>query len=186
MESDLLLENIIEQIKEAQLKLGYAKEVIRLYYPVSSLCSLLKIKTVNGNELIGLLEQEKIFDDTKLGKLDFSLCAPERVEVQISEKGAAYVHEHVPDSPFLVSMIELFHHNHEEDEKPITIDAICACFKQFNENYICEKQKPGADFDYVLYFPDQKPDAWYYCVKFEMNHAIYHRFTKEDYLELIK
>ena len=26
------IENIVEQIKEAQLKLGYVKEVIRLYY----------------------------------------------------------------------------------------------------------------------------------------------------------
>ena len=35
-----LLENLIEQIKEAQLKLGYARETIRLYFPVSSLCAL--------------------------------------------------------------------------------------------------------------------------------------------------
>lgn len=33
MNKDRLIENLIEQIKEAQLKLGYAKETIRLYFP---------------------------------------------------------------------------------------------------------------------------------------------------------
>lgn len=31
MNKDRLIENLTEQIKEAQLKLGYAKETIRLY-----------------------------------------------------------------------------------------------------------------------------------------------------------
>ena len=36
-------------------------------------------------------------------------------------------------------------------------------------------------FDYVLYFKDKTVDAYYYCIKEEMGHTIYHRFTKEDY-----
>ena len=43
MKIDRLIENIIEQIKEAQIKLGYVKEVIRLYFPAASLSLLLQI-----------------------------------------------------------------------------------------------------------------------------------------------
>ena len=43
-----------------------------------------------------------------------------------------------------------------------------------------EKKPEGSDFDEVLYFKDASVDAYYYCVKEEMGHTIYHRFTKED------
>ena len=57
-------------------------------------------------------------------------------------------------------------------------------FAKFSENYVCEKMEPGTEFDYVLYFADGKPDPWYYCVKIEMGHTIYHRFTEADYRSL--
>ncbi len=40
---------------------------------------------------------------------------------------------------------------------------------------------PLTDFDYVLYYCNREIDEYYYCVKMEMGHTIYHRFTKEDY-----
>ena len=36
-----------------------------------------------------------------------------------------------------------------------------------------------------LYFPDKKPDEWYYCIRMEMGHTIYHRFIEEDYRQLL-
>lgn len=176
MDRNRFMENIIEQIKEAQLKLGYAKEVIRLYFPVASLSSLLQVECRDGEELLAALKEENGFADTVLGKITFSLCKDDRMEVCVSPEGAAYVHESVPNPPFLTSIIELFQKNHN-----LTIEEISTCFAQFNDNYVCEKMAPGTDFDYVLYFPDHKPDAWYYCVKTEMGHTIYHRFTEEDY-----
>lgn len=175
------MENIIEQIKEAQLKLGFVKEVIRLYFPVSSLENLLQVHYGSGVELLAFLEKEKKFTDTVLGEIKFSLCKDDRIEVCISPEGAAYVHEQIADPVFLKHIIRLFQENHH-----LTVEEICACFAQFNEHYVCEKMKPEADFDYVLYFPDQKPDAWYYCVKMEIGHTIYHRFTREDYYALIQ
>lgn len=180
MNIDRLMENIIEQIKEAQLKLGYAKEIIRLYFPAASLCRLLQVEGKNGEELLIMLEKENGFTDTVLGKITFSLCKDDRIEVCIPSKGATYVHESVPNPSFLASIIELFQKNHN-----LSIKEINACFAQFNANYVCEKMAPGTDFDYVLYFQDHKPDAWYYCVKAEMGHMIYHRFTREDYIALI-
>lgn len=181
MKIDRFMENIIDQIKEAQLKLGYAKEVIRLYFPVASLGKLLQMECRSGEKLLTMLEKENGFTDTVLGKITFSLCKDERIAVCIPAQGATYVHESVPNPPFLASIIELFQKKHN-----LTIEEISACFAQFNDNYGCEKMAPGTDFDYVLYFPDHKPDAWYYCVKTEMGHTIYHRFTEEDYQILMQ
>lgn len=185
METINLLDNIIDQIKEAQLKLGYVKEVIRLYYPVSSLCRLLKMEYCNGETLLERLESRMEFRNSILGNISFFLCDADRIEIRIPAAGASYVHEHIPDPPFLVSIIELFGHKHDFSEQEITMKDICTCFERFNDNYVCEKMGAETDFDYVLYFLDQNPDAWYYCIKYEMNHVIYHRFTKEDYYALV-
>lgn len=179
MNIDNFMENIIEQIKEAQLKLGFVKEVIRLYFPVQSLCQLLQVECESGEELLTFLENEDRFMNTVLGKIKFSLCKDNRIEVCVSSEGAVYVHEQIEDPAFLKHIIALFQENHH-----LTIEEIATCFAKFNENYVCEQMKPGTDFDYVLYFPDQKPDAWYYCIRMEMGHTIYHRFTKDDYEQL--
>ncbi|MGN0350172.1 MAG: DUF3877 family protein [Roseburia sp.] len=181
MEKDRLIENLIEQIKEAQLKLGYVKETIRLYFPVQSMCGLLQTELRSGKELVALLKEEKGFEDTVLGKIHFTLCRDERIEVCVPVVGADYVYERVPNPPFLESIIELFKNNHY-----LTIEKICECFAKFNNCYICEKMKRGTDFDYVLYFPDHNPDSWYYCIKMEMEHTIYHRFTETDYRLIVE
>ena len=93
---------------------------------------------------------------------------------------AEYVAGEIPDPPFLKAIVELFAHYHS-----LTIEEICACFAQFDKAYHCEKMTPGTDFDYAVYFDDAEYDAYYYCVKMEMGHTIYHRFTKEDYQMLI-
>ncbi|MGN0435439.1 MAG: DUF3877 family protein [Wujia sp.] len=181
MDKDKLIENLTEQIKEIQLKLGYAEETIRLYFPIQSMCNILQTVLLSGKELLALLKEEKKFEDTVLGKLNFSLCRDNRIEVCIPASGAAYVHEQVTDPPFLKSIIELFQKNHR-----LTIDEICDCFAKFNKSFKCKKMKPEKDFDYVIYFPDHNPDSWYYCIKIEMGHTIYHRFTEADYCLLIE
>lgn len=178
MKTERFIQNIIEQIKEAQLKLGYVKESIRLYFPYPSLQNLLQEQSANAKELLTRIEQEKKFSNTVLGELRFSL-KKDRFEVWISPEGAEYVHTVVADPPFLVSMIHLFQENHS-----LSLEKICECFAKFSKDYICKKMEPGMDFDYVLYFKNQKPDAWYYCIRMEMGHTIYHRFTKEDYQAL--
>lgn len=177
MEINGLIENITEQIKEAQLKLGFAHEQIRLYYPPEELCSLLQLPYDSGEEVLrAALKEETALTGTSLGQIRFFRCRDGRIEVRIPAAGAAYVHEHVPDPPFLVSIIELFREKHD-----LTIEEICDCFARFSDCYVCEKMEPGAEFDYTLYFPEGEPDPWYYCVKMEMGHTIYHRFRKEDY-----
>jgi hypothetical protein len=195
MNVDRLIENIIDQIKEAQLKLGYAKEIIRLYFPVTSLMRLLEIdegecaqmskasKVVREDDycwLIDELSSDTRLCDGVLGHLEFSI-SDKRVEIMVPWEGVTYVHQHVPEPEFLKKIIELFSQNHH-----LKIEEICSCFQATGKQYVCKEMEPGTDFDYVLYFPDKVPDAWYYCVKMEMGHTIYHRFSEGDYLELIK
>lgn len=175
MNIDKLTENIVGQIKEAQLKLGFARESIRLYYPVESLCRLLQVKCRSDRETLEMLEKEAQLAHTELGRLRFSVCKG-RAEVCVSQEGVDYVHEQIPDPPFLKGLIQLFRDSHE-----LSIDDIRRYFAGFSDHYICERMKPDEDFDYVLYFPDQEPDAWYYCIRVEMGHTIYHRFSADDY-----
>lgn len=173
MNVEKLTENIIDQIKEAQIKLGYAKETVRLYYPAKSFGALLGVAEINVEEL------NAAFSDTALGRLQFTEHKG-RIEVKIPPKGAEYVHREVPAPEFLAELIGFFSgHPH------CSLEEIRGIFAKFSEDYVCEEMPEGADFDYVLYFPNGSVDSYYYCVKEEMGHTIYHRFTKEDYQALV-
>lgn len=175
MNIEKLTENIVDQIKEAQIKLGYAKETVWLYYPAESLCALMGIEPMDTEHLLDYLKREKALSDTALGELRFT-AHKGRIEVKIPPEGAEYVHREVPDPEFLTELIGFFSgHPH------CSLADIQKIFARFSADYVCEKMPEGTDFDYVLYFPDGGVDAYYYCVKEEMGHTIYHRFTKEDY-----
>lgn len=180
MNADKLIENMRDQIKEAQIKLGYVKETVNLYYPVSSLNALTGLHEKSAEELAGILESEPAFSKTLLGSLKFSVHKG-RIEVRIPPEGSEYVRYKVESPAFLTDMIKLFSEHHS-----CKLPDICAVFARYSSDYVCEKMPDGMDFDYVLYFRDTRIDAYYYCVKEEMGHTIYHRFTKEDYQELLK
>ena len=162
MNEQKLIQNVIEQIKEAQLKLGAEKEVIRLYFPMASMNAILGTNYTDEQEMLAALRTNIVFDTTVLGRLKFFIHEG-RFEVRVPAEGAEYVAGEIPDPPFLKAIVELFAHYHS-----LTIEEICACFAQF-----------------AVYFDDAEYDAYYYCVKMEMGHTIYHRFTKEDYQMLI-
>lgn len=178
MNTDRLLANMIDQIKEVQLKLGYEEETVRLYYPLSSLNGLLGTEVTSEEEMLGILQQS-YGEAGALGKLSFALHKG-RVEVSIPPEGVEYVHVHVKEPSFLAAVIELFSAHHH-----CGMEEIRGLFERFSPDHVCEKlprkiaERMG--FDYVFYFLDPSVDAYYYCVKEEMGHTIYHRFTESDY-----
>jgi len=103
-----------------------------------------------------------------------------RIEVNVPPEGAEYVNRAVKTNPFLADMIALFGNNHA-----CSLEQIRSVFEQYSTEYVCQKMPESADFDYVLYFEDPQIDAYYYCVKKEMEHTIYHRFTQKDYEALL-
>lgn len=169
----MLIQNIIDQIKEVQMKLGFAKETMRLYYPVETVCRLLGMECQDPKILMDRLET---LNDEKspMGILGFKLHKG-RIEVRVTEEGVVYVHEHFPEPEFLKRIITLFsenHHCHMADVRNL--------FDAFGEAYHEEKMPENSDFDAVFYFLDPQVDGYYYCIKEEMGHTIYHRFTKYD------
>lgn len=180
MRSERLLKNIIDQIKELQIKLGYAQEVVRLYYPVSSLNLLLDVQAETAEEMKEMLQACEAFKASPLGKLTFSTHEG-RIEAGVPAEGVKYVHDRVETPAFLTELIGFFQGHHSGG-----IQEVQDIFRKFSENYVCEKMPEGMDFDYVLYFPEGTVDEYYYCVKEEMGHMIYHRFMKEDYRLLLE
>lgn len=176
MNTEKFLKNITDQVKELQIKLGYAREVVRLYYPAASLNVLLGLEGRTAGELAALMNREPSLTEGRLGRLEFSVHK-ERVEVHVPPEGVQYVHDCVETPSFLKDMIEFFQNHHHG-----TLEEICGIFASYSENYHCDRMPEGADFDYVIYFEDSSIDEYYYCIKEEMDHTIYHRFTKEDYL----
>lgn len=71
MNEQKLIQNVIEQIKEAQLKLGAEKEVIRLYFPMASMNAILGTNYTDEQEMLAALRTNTVFDTTVLGRLKF-------------------------------------------------------------------------------------------------------------------
>ena len=164
MNCDRLYKNIVDQVKEVQQKLGYVKETVRLYYQLSTINALLDMDCSDIKELEHKINLEGIEITIGEGRLLVSV-SPDLCEKIHQEK----------DNSFLHDIIELFRNKYN-----CTIEEICQVFAKYSEDYVCEKIDNG-EFDYAVHFVDSSIDEYYYCIKFEGHHSIYHRFMKEDY-----
>ena len=156
-----LEKNIIEVIQEEQIKLGYRSELIRLYYPITSLNRFFHTDAAEKEMSELLAEFSKKTVQTLGG-------------VEISNKGVDYVHEHTNGSEFISSFIETI------GKHGCTIDELLQQFHRYSDHVHVERTTHG-EFDYLVYFEDGVPDDYRYCITDEGCHLIYHRFTPEDY-----
>lgn len=169
-----LEENIIDMIAEQQAKLGYLKEPVRLYYPLSSLQHLTGIPGDAENmerELQGLAEEVK---DT-LGEVQLSRSVKEKDRFCLfcPEQASEYVHEHKEKNLFIYELVQLF------SGHGVTMEQVIALFEKQESAYEVETI-PDGDFDVAIHFLDRS-DPYYYCFKDEGCHIIYHRFLPADY-----
>ena len=126
MNREKLLKNMTDQVKEAQLKLGYAKETVRLYYPMDSLNTILGSNAKDDQEMLALLR--KAFEEkSSLGELHFHSHAG-RVEISIPPEGSQWVHEQVETPAFLKDLIQLFQEHHA-----CTLEEICQVFENHGQ-----------------------------------------------------
>jgi hypothetical protein len=165
-------QNIIDFIKEEQIKLGYSPETIRLYYPAETILNLLGIQT-SDTLLNEVLDQFRLFTKDRLGDVNYTENNG-RYCIIIPPEGVIYIHDRVEDSPFLQEFIDKIRDHH------VSIEDLVEVFQHHSDNVKFEKITNG-EFDYLLYFEDGKPDAYRYCIKSEEGHTIYHRFTQLDY-----
>lgn len=180
MQIQPLLLDITDQLKEAQIKLGFGPSTVKLYYNPASLSMLTGAEAANVPAMAAALSAEPAFSASPLGQLTF---APhdDRVEITIPQDGVRYVHEQVEASPFLQALIGLFAGHHHA-----SMEEVAALFDEQKTPYVRRNMPAGGEFDCVLYFPDGQPDSYYYFFKEEMGHLSYHRFRPEDAAHLLE
>ncbi len=170
-----LEKNIIDVLKEYQVKLGYQKEKVRLYYPLSSLNHFLKTEeTISG--MIKLLQQFCNYTRERLGQLEIS-NEGERFCFCIQEDGVTYVHENMREDEFIKELVNLI------QTSGCSIEKIKDLFvKHAGDKTKVHFEKMDSDeFDYLIYFKENEQEPYYYCFKDEGCHIIYHRYLPEDY-----
>ena len=172
MDYTRLKNNIIDSIKEEQVKLGYRKETIRFYYPLSSLNRYLN-SDLDAKGMQAELEHFAAGLTGDLGETGISHTG-DRFCIRLSETATEWVHDHTPQSGFIYDFVDII------SKHGITLDDILSCFKKYSES-VAVKNLSNGEFNYLIYFENGIPDDYRYCLTEETDHFIYHRFTVEDY-----
>ena len=169
-----LEKNIIDVIKEEQAKLGYRKEKIRLYYPLSSLNHFFQLD-VDETGMQEKLSRFSEYEEGKLGSVEVTNKG-ERFCFHIPEEGAEYVHNNMKENEFIKDLIGLISHH------GCKMEDIFELFRQHSDQITIEEMHSD-EFDYMICFENDPEDTYRYCFKDEGCHIIYHRFLPEDYAD---
>ena len=121
-----LEKNIIEVIQEEQIKLGYRSELIRLYYPITSLNRFFHTDAAE-KEMSELLAEFSKKTVQTLGGVEISNKG-ERFCIAIPPSGVDYVHEHTNGSEFISSFIETI------GKHGCTIDELLQQFHRYSDH----------------------------------------------------
>ena len=183
---DNLQRSLVDVIKEEQAKLGYYREDIRLYYPLSSLNHFFGTN-------VGADEMQCILDGKGKGETDHDMIAGGMNEIlsdklgmvevshrgdrfcfHIPPEGVEYVHENTTENEFIRELVQLV------AKHGCTIDQVYELFQAHSDQVGREKMSNG-EFDERIWFKNDVDDPYFYCFKQEGEHMIYHRFLPEDY-----
>jgi len=170
-----LKRNILDSVKECEIKLGYRQEAVSLYYPKNVLKELLSATDDDLQECINGFCQSVA---RELGEV----CIMEtqeagRYQVVIPEKGVAYVHENVEAGAFMKAFVENIY-------KPgMGRDGMIALFRQFSDKVVVEQ---AGEKEWAVYFESPEIDAYVYYMEEDEFGLQYHRFTRESYRELMR
>lgn len=181
-----LAKSLIDIVKEQQAKLGYRKEIVRLYYPLSTLrhffeCAGADHKTADGviseQQMLEILAQENLpkqLTDT-IGEIKVT-AKNERFCIEIPSEGSEYVHENTADNEFISELIALV------GTHGCTMEQITELFYKYSDD-IEKKEMQNGEFDCYIRFLNNPDDTYYYCFHDEGCHIIYHRFLPQDYAD---
>ena len=172
MNIEPLKKHIIDTMEEQQLKLGYLRETVRLYYPLSSLNRFLQVEASVEEMQKHLKDFAGGLSDT-LGQIGISNDG-ERFCLAIPPEGAEYAHTHVKPDGFLADLIACVGRHGS------TWEEVRAIFYKHSDSVHVQEMNNG-EFNYLVYFKDGEPDDYRYCIADEGHHVTYHRYTKEDY-----
>ena len=168
-----LEKSLIDLVKEEQAKLGYRKEMIRLYYPLSSLNHFMETNA-DSEEMQELLADFPKAAEDIFGEVGIT-HAKDRFCFALSEKASEYVHENMKPNEFIKELVELV------AKHGCTMEDIEVLFRSHSDKIVAEPMDNG-EFDRMIRF-EAGEDKYYYCFKDEGCHIIYHRFLPEDYAD---
>lgn len=168
-----LEKSLIDLVKEEQAKLGYRKELIRLYYPLSSLNHFMETNA-DSEEMQELLADFSKAAEDIFGEVGIT-HAKDRFCFALSEKASEYVHENMKPNEFIKELVELV------AKHGCTMEDIEVLFRSHSDKIVAEPMDNG-EFDRMIRFEGGE-DKYYYCFKDEGCHIIYHRFLPEDYAD---
>lgn len=169
---DRLAKNLLDTLEEGQLKIGYRRESVRLYYPLASLCALLG-ETMSRERMREALVRfsqahRETFGDIAVSNRGDRFC------LEIPEQGTAYAHAHTDPDGFLAQFLAAV------SRPGATLDEVIAVFRRHSD-HVAVRRLSGGEFDALVCFEDGVPDDYRYCIACEPGHLSYHRFTPEDY-----
>lgn len=168
-----LQKNIMDTIYEGQVKIGYEKSGIQIYYMFSSLESLLGVLVPSVKEMDVLMQVFKAKVTDALGPISITRDN-ERFCFYIPEEGTKFIYETYEENSFLRDLIEVV------KNPACSLDDILSVFKKQSPDVVCQKML-DAEFDYVIYYKDKSIDEYMYCFNIGEMGAYYHRFTEADY-----
>ena len=147
-----LYKNLIDIIKEEQAKLGFRRESIRLYYPLSSLNHFFETQDTEEqmkNRLHGIPD----FIKETLGDIKVT-SKKERFCFYIPEEGSNYVHENTNPNEFIkeyknILMLPSYHDLKNENSYHMMMLGMCLCLSRDYE-IISNRETGKGRFDLVL------------------------------------
>ena len=137
-----LEKSLTDTIKEEQAKLGFRKEAIRLYYPLSSLNHFFDVQEREEQMHLPETWQEKLGDVGVTAK-------KERFCFYIPEQGSVYVHEHEKPDEFIRELVELV------GRHGCTMQEIRELFCKHSSHVECQKIENG-EFDWMFRFAEDE------------------------------
>ncbi len=163
--------SIRDSIIEEQAKLGYRKESVQLYYPLSTLNHFFHSEA----SVDDMTEYLKDFSDYSAQRLGFTLISHrgDRFCFRLSPEASEFIHKNYGKNEFLFELVT------ELQKKDTTLESIISFFKKWESDCIVKNMDNG-EFDILIRF-SHRDDPYLYCFKDEGCHIIYHRFLPEDY-----
>ena len=122
--------SLIDVIKEEQAKLGYMKEKISLYYPLSSLNHFFE-SNADAAGMMEILKDFPAYMKEKFGEVVVSHRG-DRFCFTVSDKASEYVHNNMKDNEFIKALIELV------GRHGCTLDEIKELFHSYSDKIVTE------------------------------------------------
>lgn len=171
-----LEDNLVDLIIEEQAKLGYRKEMIRFYYPLSSLKHFFETndEDCDTEAMQQLLADFPAYMKSKYGEVTVTHKG-ERFCFCLSEQASEFVYTTRDPNTFIIRLVQLLASHSASMEDVYTL------FKEADGDCVIEKMDSD-EFDVLIRF-SAPGDPYFYCFKDEGCHIIYHRFLPEDYAD---